>query len=145
MPFSFPPVWFGAHWRSMRWSSCWMRNGCWCSMMWAWCSMRWCWCSMRWCWCEPDGERGAGGEGNSTGANLLTQTLVHCLNLLLRDCLLEKLFRPCFLILLDYLPNFSNDSNGSPDLLLSTLLTMWKEEGIRRRLWENVCRKANWQ
>ena len=38
-----------------------------------------------------------------------------------------------------------NDSNGSPDLLLSTLLTMWKEEGIRRRLWENVCRKANWQ
>ena len=37
------------------------------------------------------------------------------------------------------------DSNGSPDLLLSTLLTMWKEEGIRRRLWENVCRKANWQ
>ena len=38
-----------------------------------------------------------------------------------------------------------DDSNGSPDLLLSTLLTMWKEEGIRRRLWENVCRKANWQ
>ena len=27
------------------------------------------------------------------------------------------------------------DSVGSPDLLLSTLLTMWKEEGIRRRLW----------
>ena len=26
------------------------------------------------------------------------------------------------------------DSNGSLDLLLSTLLTMWKEEGIRRRL-----------
>ena len=37
------------------------------------------------------------------------------------------------------------DSNGSLDLLLSTLLTMWKEEGIRRRLWENVCQKANWQ